>query len=233
MMLRESELTRLDCTENTENMSVLSYGDFRKDINHLEPTELSAKRKLRNNLKFDDPIHDSCEQQQPVKRRKVRFGQSTAMEHDTYALSIEERQSLWYSRKDLSMMKRSAKEFCAGLDLEVELFQAYSSTKSSPDEAVDQERIAAKASFLSGSVAFEKQRGLERWSSSNHMLSRCVAIVSVRAEVFLEQSIQSMKGQHDPERLASVCHPVTSQSVQYARVLGLADASLRESIRTS
>ncbi|KAL7565121.1 hypothetical protein ACA910_005127 [Epithemia clementina (nom. ined.)] len=171
----------------------------------------------------------ACEQR-PVKRRRVQFGQSTCLpEREKVVVSREELQLLWYSRGDLRNFKLSAKNFCAVIDVENELFQAYSTDDLPMASSANERMIATKASFLSGSEAFQRQRGLERWSSSLHMLSRCIAIISVRTEVLLEQSSQSITGKTDPERIAAIYQSASSQSVHYALVLGLADAAcLRE-----
>lgn len=160
------------------------------------------------------------------KRRRVQFDDSrTSFHGEGRIMSSEDQESTFYTRQDLNNMKQAAKKFCAHFDLDDPLFRAYQHHGEAP---VDDEIARQKASVLSSSQGFEEQRGLERWTSQTHLLSRCVNIVRVRTEVLLEQTSQSITLQKDPEKLAQVYRAASAPSASYARVLGLADVALRD-----
>ena len=221
-MLKEIDVC-VDYRRNFTSRAVLLPVVAEVECSEIATTKVDVHRKRRSGcMKHSMPAENF-----PLsKKRRVRFGSSNLTHNDEKALYHDECQTLWYSRRSLRDMKRSAKQFCASIDLESELFQAYVQDSSSTSEMENSVGILRKASILCKSEAFERQRGLERWSWFHHMYSRCVSIVNVRTEVMLEQASQLIKGESEPERLAQVYREASSQSVQYARVLGLADTAL-------
>jgi hypothetical protein len=79
---------------------------------------------------------------------------------------------------------------------------------------------------LASSSYFEEVRGLERWVSRGHTLSRGLTILQVKTEVFLEQAKNSMivDGRAMPDTLASICSTSSAPAVRFARMLGEIDA---------
>jgi hypothetical protein len=234
----KQNMLRLNENDNLVYFPLLLPGLGAAEMSADEPEPTKQQQQQQQLRRSSLKRFVSVEQEPPKKKRRVEFNSSFPSLHhrenqEDFYITPEERKALWYSRGDLCEMKRSAKRFCASIDVEDELFRAYSvvpnnATTTKADQELEN---AAKAFALYQSTAFQVQRGLERWSSQLYLLSRCVTIVQVRTEVLLEQTSQSIDSSScssnliDPARLAAVYQSASAPSARYARVLGLADAA--------
>jgi hypothetical protein len=146
---------------------------------------------------------------------------------DSCSITPQEQESYWYSRQDLSEIKRSAKRSCHGLNLESALNKVYNSIAFDHQDDDDKNTNNVMAARdLHQLQHFEMQRGLERWSSRFQMFSRCVTIIQAKTEVMLEQVNQQLQRKLDPEQLRQAVQPSSRKSARYAHVLGLVDAHI-------
>ena len=129
----------------------------------------------------------------------------------------------WLSRSDLANFRASAKKLCRSLNLDNVLQEAYQ-WACRPDPQGDSE--TARMIPLLESLDYSKQRGLERWSSTQHAFLRSIKIIEVKTAVLLEQSSQFLSGKKDPEKLAKVAQDASITSQRFAQILASADATI-------
>jgi hypothetical protein len=131
------------------------------------------------------------------------------------------KRSSWLTRRDLQHFRASAKKLCRSINLDSALAKAYDvSCLAVPDNDTDLDRIIA----LLENSDYSRQRGLERWCSSQHAFLRSLKIVEVKTAVLLEQSIQFLTGRSDPNKLAVVAQQASIASQKFAQILASADA---------
>ena len=136
------------------------------------------------------------------------------------------RNRTWLTRQELGYFRSCAKKLCRTQNLDDVLRSAYRlacefETKSS----------ALHAETLADNEAYVAQRGLERWSSSQHALVRAVKILEVRSAVFLEQSSQCLSGKRNPGLLAKVSREASQASQKFAHLLASTDATIAMRVR--
>jgi hypothetical protein len=126
----------------------------------------------------------------------------------------------WLSRRDLAYFRSCAKKMCMSINLDNALYQAYDDREETAE--ADLEKTLA----LLSNDDYDKQRGLERWSSREHAFFRSTKIIEVKTAVILEQSMQMLKGESDADRLAMIAQAASLTSQRFAQVLALTDAAL-------
>lgn len=126
----------------------------------------------------------------------------------------------WLSRHDLAYFRASAKRLCLSINLDGVIQEAYDSALYENDPK------HYSTSSLIESNDYSRQRGLEKWSSSQHSILRSIKIIEVKTAVLLEQSIQFLSGRSDPVRLAELSQKASSTSQRFAQVLASADAAM-------
>lgn len=138
---------------------------------------------------------------------------------DSYSGSTDEKDSLWYSQKELRAIKATVVRGCRRLNIDEELSLAYAACSEDDGGSIN-DRISH---VLSDSDLFPAQRGLERWSSKDHWCERGTQKVLCKLTFFLEQSKQICSLQHDPNQLANVYEQGSRAAVKFAKLLAQAD----------
>ena len=133
----------------------------------------------------------------------------------------------WLTRQELGYFRSCAKKLCRVLRLDDVLRDAYSRANK-VEPCTPSHLIADHLAENDGYVA---QRGLERWSSSQHALVRSVKVVEVKTAVFLEQTNQMLSGKRNPLRLAKVSEEASRSSRKFAEVLASADERVALQVR--
>ena len=126
----------------------------------------------------------------------------------------------WLTKRELAYFRSCAKKMCKSIDLDNALYEAYDNEGDMWD--TDYTRTLA----LLENDDYSKQRGLERWTSSQHAFARSTKIIEVKTAVLLEQSSQMLSGRSDADRLAEVARTASEKSQRFAHVLALADATM-------
>ena len=126
----------------------------------------------------------------------------------------------WLTKRELAYFRSCAKKMCKSIDLDNALYEAYDNEGDMWD--TDYTRTLA----LLENDDYSKQRGLERWTSSQHAFARSTKIIEVKTAVLLEQSSQMLSGRTDADRLAEVARTASEKSQRFAHVLALADATM-------
>jgi hypothetical protein len=130
----------------------------------------------------------------------------------------------WLTREDLAGCRSSAKQMCRSINLDTLLQEAYNGACSTNQE---QDRTNA----LLKSSDYSRQRGLERWSSSQHAVLRSIKIIEVKTAVLLEQSRQFLTGKADPTRIAELSQQASSISQRFAEILASVDATMATQVQ--
>lgn len=126
----------------------------------------------------------------------------------------------WLTKRELAYFRSCAKKMAREINLDNALYEAYDSEEDMWN--TDYTRTLA----LLENDDYSKQRGLERWTSSQHAFARSTKIIEVKTAVLLEQSSQMLSGRSDAERLAEVARIASEKSQRFAHVLALADATM-------
>jgi hypothetical protein len=198
---------------------------LRDDVND-SPTLERPKKQVR--ISVEDPKifhYDTCDGSSDGKNKEA-----LPAINDLSTINLPERydcphktkkRSSWLTRRDLAHFRASAKKLCRSINLDNVLAKAYDvSCIAVPDNDTDLERIIA----LLENSDYSKQRGLERWCSSQHAFLRSLKIVEVKTAVLLEQSIQFLTRRSDANRLAEVAQQASIASQKFAQILASADA---------
>jgi hypothetical protein len=176
------------------------------------------------------------------KRRRVQFGAGDKVHVFPQFASTTRGEAgtkgdLWYSRSELSEMKRSAKRQTRvrrTVSLDSALNKVYTCAKNqlTPHE------IVSSAMELIGNPLFGELRGLERWGSDSLNVSRGTAILHAKMEVLLSQcAADTSSGSRLPEgrgdgedgmALAQKCEAASEPAQKFAQVLGLVDYILAQ-----
>jgi hypothetical protein len=171
---------------------------------------------------------------QLLPKKRVRFQAfptvHTALVH--LDVDVDDDDNTWLTRRELSDIKRAAKESCVAIDIEHELHTTYTEACSFCTQACEDVRTttggccthpALSYKLLAESKDFSRQRGLERWSSLAHYHARMVQLLVCKTDFFIEQSAQFLQGKRDEDKLADICRNSSKAASQFALVLGQAD----------
>jgi hypothetical protein len=195
---------------------------LREDGND-SPTMERPKKRVR--ISVEDPKIfrcGDCDESSEVKNKELINDLSMNLpESNDCPHHKEKTRSSWLTRRDLAHFRASAKKLCRSINMDSVLAKAYDvSCIAVPDNDTDLERMIA----LLEDSDYSRQRGLERWCSSQHAFLRSLKIVEVKTIVLLEQSLQFLTGRSDPNRLAEVAQQASIASQKFAQILASADA---------
>lgn len=156
------------------------------------------------------------------KKRRVNF--DGIQVYRVEKLSPEYEEELWYTDEELSEMKREVKRLCRRRELEEPLAAAYQWGTTTAKRPVDAQAEAQAVTKLLQSDFFHHQRGLERWSSSMHTMSRAMTAMQVKTEVLCAEPPDFFEIGDTDELLAEACAEASAPAVRFARLLGQIDA---------
>jgi hypothetical protein len=203
--MKTSPSTMID----TQTMRRVSYYEI--ELSSLQCDERSEASTISR-----DANNDSCKKRK--QRRCVRFEAIDIHEYE--GVHADEHASTWYSADELDCMKRDVKRVCRRRDLENPLNEVYAMSLPS-----DVQANAVKD--LVDNEYFEEQRGLERFSSRMHTLSRGLTVLQVKSEVFLQQAQMALKGsagQESDVKIAQACAAASAPAAKFAQIMGQIDA---------
>jgi hypothetical protein len=209
----------------------LLCGRSRKSDSSLLEME---RPKKRVRISFEEPIVHRYATGQDDDR--VSSGANAECQSPTNAqnevakskCSPQKTSRLWLTRRDLAYVRSCAKKMCRSMNLDdvlQELYYGACSPHREMDPTID------RTSVLLKSKDYSEQRGLERWSTSQHSFLRSIKIVEVKTAVLLEQSCQFLTGKANPARLAEVSQLASSASIRFAQILAFADATMAMQIQ--
>lgn len=132
----------------------------------------------------------------------------------------------WLTRQELGYFRSCAKKLCRSQKLDDLLRNAYYFASE-----LDNKATASIAEALAENDGYIAQRGLERWSSSQHALVRSVKIIEVKTAVLLEQATQFLSGKQNPNHLAQASIEASKSSQQFAQFLASTDATVARQVR--
>lgn len=186
-----------------------------------------------------DVCDDAMEISRPRKRVRISMQEPTVHRYEvptstnpapTGDCEKPKRQTnrTWLTPQELGYFRSCAKKLCRSVYLDDVLQEAY---HGAVIQNLGDISIAEVTSALASNEDYIAQRGLERWSSTQHSILRSMTILQVKSEVLLEQTSQILSGRFDPSRLAQASLEASKSSQQFAQLLGLADASMAMQIR--
>jgi hypothetical protein len=169
---------------------------------------------------------DGCS---PNKKRRVCIQPEPHQIHEQESDYDTDKIKLWYSAQELSECRREAKQLCEEVDIEDVIHDAYALAASPPSSPLDNNKFKkaqkVQKRLLRRSADFERQRGLERRSSTRHGLSCNFQIIQAKTELYMAQANQILLGHRDPAELSKVYADASKQAVRFARLLGETDAA--------
>jgi hypothetical protein len=185
--------------------------------------------------------HGIKKEQASRKQRRVQFGAGDAVHVFPQFASRTRGETgskgdLWYSRSELSEMKRSARRQTRvrrSVSLDSALNKVYMSAKN---QLLTPHDVVGSALELIGHPLFGELRGLERWGSDSFGVSRGTAILHAKSEVLLSQCAADAsrprfvggRGDEDGVALAKKCESASEPAQKFAQVLGLVDYILAQ-----
>ena len=201
------------------------WGRRLQEDGNESPTMERPKKRVRISVEDTKIFHYStCDDESSEVKNKELINDLSTMnlpESNDSPQNKAKKRSSWLTRRDLAQFRASAKKLCRSINLDSVLAKAYDgSCIAVPDNDTDLERIIA----LLEDSDYSRQRGLERWCSSQHAFLRSLKIVEVKTAVLLEQSIQFLTRKSDPNRLAEVAQQASIASQKFAQILASADA---------
>ena len=164
------------------------------------------------------------------KKRRVCIRPEPQQIHKQESDFDTDKIELWYSAQELSECRREARQLCEEVDIEDVIHGAYALVPSPPSSPLDNNKFKKaqklQRRLLRRSADFERQRGLERRSSTSHGLSCNFQMILAKTELFLAQAHQMiLLGYSDPAELSRVYTDASKQAVCFARLLGETDAA--------
>lgn len=177
------------------------------------------------------------------KRRRVQFEEVSADPLPSAvwepcdvssAESISLKSELWYSKAELSRMKRKAKSGCKEVWAanDSSLDTVYPSLSLAEGSCVDEANLAdliQSAETLSASIHFQEFRGLEHLSSQKLCLARGNTMLNASTEILLEQGISRLSSSPTSHsQLEKSYQAATRPAAIYARIVALADAKVAQ-----
>lgn len=204
-----------------------------RDIQQIEKHEILVESTRARKEEWNSFV----EFERPRKRVRISCAEPSVHRYDIRGenpseVTSEEDQTTrranrtWLTRQELGYFRSCAKKLCRSNNLDDVLRNAY--FLADKLDAKDSQSIA---DTLAEHEAYVAQRGLERWSSSQHALVRSVKIVEVKTAVLLEQTSQFLSGRRNPNRLAKVSMEASNSSQYFAQFLASTDASLARQVR--
>jgi hypothetical protein len=164
------------------------------------------------------------------KKRRVCIQSEPQQIHEQESDFDTDKIELWYSAQELSECRREAKQLCEEVDIEDVIHDAYALAASPLLSLLDNNKFKRaqkiQKRLLRRSADFERQRGLERRSSTRHGFSCNFQIIQAKTELFMAQANQMIfSGHRNPAELSKVYADASKQAVCFARLLGETDAA--------
>jgi hypothetical protein len=221
------------------NDMISTPGDLSKDApptttfevpprnSNIAPPVVERAKRIGGVISSSTMNTDSCS---PNKKRRVCIQPEPQQIHEQKSDYDTEMIELWYSAQELSECRCEAKQICEEADIEDIIYNAYALAASSPMSPLDNNKLKKAQKvvkrLLRRSADFERQRGLERRSSTRHGFSRNFQIIQAKTELFMAQANQMIfSGHRDPAELSKVYAAASKHAVCFARLLGETDAA--------